>query len=460
MNSGTTNPSTSSPPKSERTFINALPAILGTETIGGVPFGDDMAPLGKPDWLWTTDTLMDGVDFDSGRHSWHAIGQKSMAVNLSDCAAMGVRPRVVLVAVVLENRLSMPAATELMRGIADIATRYRCRVTGGDTSSWDHPTVISVTVAARPEPRHKPILRSGGQPGDRIFVSGKVGGSILGRHMTARPRVGLGLRLNRAFPPTCMIDISDGLACDLWHICEASGCGAELSETDLQSAVHSDACSLAKETGRTPLDHALHDGEDFELIVCLRGELPDGTPGHHGLIPIGRASCSWLTPPASAVRSTNAAGSTFVTDAGIAIELPDAAATLELGRRLGTQLVGGECLALCGPLGAGKTLLTKGLALGLGVAAGEPVVSPTFVLVREYQGRLRLVHADAYRLASADELRALGLDEQLSPDTVIVVEWADRFPSAIPESAIWVELEYADHARKAMIRNLPAHVGL
>ena len=274
--------------KSESVFINALPAIFDTRASRGVPFGDDMAPLGKPDWLWTADMLMDGVDFESGKHSWHAIGQKAMAANLSDCAAMGVRPRVALVAVALENRLSMADATELMCGIADMATRYRCRVTGGDTNSWDRPTVISISVAARPEPHHKPVLRSGGQAGDRIFVSGRVGGSILGRHLSALPRVGLGLRLNRGFPPSCMIDVSDGLACDLWHICQASGCGAELDEAALQNAIHADAVELAKQTGRSPLDHALHDGEDFELIVGLRGEVPESALDQHKLIEIGR----------------------------------------------------------------------------------------------------------------------------------------------------------------------------
>lgn len=289
LNPITPQPGPSVEPKSERTFIAALPGILGLKPgVGGVQFGDDMASLGKPDWLWTTDMLMDGVDFDAQQHSWHAIGQKALAVNLSDCAAMGVRPRVALVALALQNRLSMAEATELMRGITDIGVRYRCRITGGDTNSWDQPTVISITVAGRPEPYLKPILRSGGRPGDRIFVSGKVGGSILGRHMTTRPRVGLGLRLNRGFPPTCMIDISDGLACDLWHICQASGCGAELDETALTGAIHPDAFTLAQTTGRAPLEHALHDGEDFELIVGLRGTLSESTLKPHRLIEIGR----------------------------------------------------------------------------------------------------------------------------------------------------------------------------
>jgi thiamine-monophosphate kinase len=85
-----------------------------------------------------------------------------------------------------------------------------------------------------------------------------------------------------------MIDISDGLACDLWHICEASGCGAELDEAALQDAIHPDAITLATQTGRTALDHALHDGEDFELIVGLRGEISASVLKPHRLIEIGR----------------------------------------------------------------------------------------------------------------------------------------------------------------------------
>jgi tRNA threonylcarbamoyladenosine biosynthesis protein TsaE len=142
------------------------------------------------------------------------------------------------------------------------------------------------------------------------------------------------------------------------------------------------------------------------------------------------------------------------------IVLPDPDSTFEFGRTIGSQLRGGEFLALCGPLGAGKTHFVKGLALGLGIAASEVVVSPTFVLVREYQGRLRLLHADAYRLGSADELVALGLDEQLTPDTVLAVEWADRFASAVPDGALWIEFAYQGDGRTATTRNLPSHIRL
>lgn len=118
--------------------------------------------------------------------------------------------------------------------------------------------------------------------------------------------------------------------------------------------------------------------------------------------------------------------------------------TRRIGRALGAVLKGGEFVALEGPLGAGKTQFVKGLATGLGVPEDEPVVSPTFVLVREYVGRLKLYHFDAYRLSGAAELLALGLEEMAAdPQAVLAIEWADRTPAAIPGQACRVELTHA-----------------
>lgn len=123
--------------------------------------------------------------------------------------------------------------------------------------------------------------------------------------------------------------------------------------------------------------------------------------------------------------------------------------TVNLGRAIGETLRGGELVELCGPLGAGKTQLAKGLALGLGVPDDEPVVSPTFVLVREYQGRLVFCHCDAYRLTSTEELLALGIEEMLDgPDTVIAIEWADRFPDALAAETLHVDLDYAQETAR------------
>jgi tRNA threonylcarbamoyladenosine biosynthesis protein TsaE len=117
--------------------------------------------------------------------------------------------------------------------------------------------------------------------------------------------------------------------------------------------------------------------------------------------------------------------------------------TAALGRLIGATLPPGTLLALEGPLGAGKTHFVKGVALGLGVPREEPVVSPTFVLVREYEGDATLYHIDAYRLGDAEELRDLGLDEMLAdPRGVVALEWADRTPEALPESTIRLAFEH------------------
>jgi tRNA threonylcarbamoyladenosine biosynthesis protein TsaE len=119
--------------------------------------------------------------------------------------------------------------------------------------------------------------------------------------------------------------------------------------------------------------------------------------------------------------------------------------TIAFGRTLGGLIQGGDFLALSGPLGAGKTQLVKGIAAGLGVPDGEPIVSPTFVLIREYQGRLKLYHIDAYRLQRPAELLALGLEELAAePDAVIALEWADRVAAAVPAGACWIELEHVE----------------
>ncbi|MBL8880399.1 MAG: tRNA (adenosine(37)-N6)-threonylcarbamoyltransferase complex ATPase subunit type 1 TsaE [Phycisphaerales bacterium] len=126
-------------------------------------------------------------------------------------------------------------------------------------------------------------------------------------------------------------------------------------------------------------------------------------------------------------------------------------ATLRLGSAVGEMLRGGECVALSGQLGAGKTTFVKGVATGLGVPPGEPVVSPTFVLVREYAGRLHMYHIDAYRLSGVDEVATIGLDEMLNDAAgVTLVEWAERIEAALP-SRLWrVRFEHIDFDRRAI----------
>jgi thiamine-monophosphate kinase len=275
-------------PKGEREFIRRLAAQLPAQP-APVGFGDDMAPL-EPradGLLWTTDMLMDGVDFESDKHGWYQIGRKAMAVNLSDCAAAATIPVAALCALSLCDRLSMEDALELFRGVRERGADFECPVTGGDTNSWSHPTVVCITVAARRDPGHPPATRRGAQAGDRIWVTGPVGGSLLGRHLDPTPQIRTALALNRQLGPHAMIDISDGLAIDLWNICEASGCGAALAEAALDDAIHPDALRLARQTGRPPREHALYDGEDFELIAVLPRDVSDESCRGLGLMFLG-----------------------------------------------------------------------------------------------------------------------------------------------------------------------------
>lgn len=131
-------------------------------------------------------------------------------------------------------------------------------------------------------------------------------------------------------------------------------------------------------------------------------------------------------------------------------------ATLKLGRVIGECVAANDVIGLCGPLGAGKTQLAKGLAAGLGVDEQTPVTSPTFVLVREYAGRLRLYHCDVYRLGNAQELLDLGFEEMINEsDAVTVVEWADRVSACMPARTWWVEAEHAGPEARRFSLRLP-----
>ena len=114
--------------------------------------------------------------------------------------------------------------------------------------------------------------------------------------------------------------------------------------------------------------------------------------------------------------------------------------TFALGEALGRSMIGGITICLVGPLGAGKTQLVKGIAAGNSIDDAQHVTSPTFTLVNEYAGRLRLYHLDAYRLSGPDELLALGFDEFMCDDSAVVVEWADRVRQVLPDEALWVEI--------------------
>ncbi len=137
--------------------------------------------------------------------------------------------------------------------------------------------------------------------------------------------------------------------------------------------------------------------------------------------------------------------------------------TIELGRKMGSQLKGGEVIAVCGSLGSGKTHLIKGIAAGAGAGDSRRVSSPTFVIVNEYKGgagRLDIYHIDAYRLGSIAEFEMLGFDDFCYPQSVVLIEWADKIESALGAiDYIRIELFHAGETkRKIHIENAPEYI--
>ena len=134
--------------------------------------------------------------------------------------------------------------------------------------------------------------------------------------------------------------------------------------------------------------------------------------------------------------------------------------TIELGRNLGSQLKGGEVVAVCGPLGSGKTHLIKGIAAGAGAIDHKHINSPTFVIVNEYKGRLDIYHIDAYRLDSVSEFEMLGFDDFCYPESVVLIEWADKVKSALRTlDYILIELEHTGETKRAIhFKNTPQYI--
>jgi len=240
-----------------------------------VPAGDDAAVLRPPARRRTVvavDMLMEGVDFILGPDCPpQAVGHKALAVNLSDLAAMAARPEAAVVAVSLPRRGGDALARGLHEGIADLAARHGVALAGGDTNAWDGPLVVSVTAIGSVPPGAA-WRRDGARPGDLIVVTGGCGGSLLGRHLAVEPRVCEALWIAERFAVHAAIDVSDGLSLDLARMMAASGAAAVLDLAAIP--IHPDADRMAARPGdgRTPLDHALADGEDFELLLALPAE--------------------------------------------------------------------------------------------------------------------------------------------------------------------------------------------
>jgi len=262
-------------------FLNWLNAQHRPAANIVVPPGDDLAAISWPAGellLVGVDQVLDGVHFDSAIHTPRQIGRKVMNRNLSDCAAMACLPAAAVTTAALPKGVGLDYAKDLYLGLRDAADPFDFPIIGGDTASWNGRLVLTVTILGR-SAGITPITRSGAKVGDDIYVTGPLGGSILGRNMIFEPRVKLGRELAATGNVHAMIDISDGLSRDLEHICQLSQVGAEIDAVSIP--IHGDAHKM--NDNLSPLDHALNDGEDHELLFA--GQLKALPPG---VVRIGR----------------------------------------------------------------------------------------------------------------------------------------------------------------------------
>jgi thiamine-monophosphate kinase len=273
----------------ETDFVRRLLPTLPRDRRLEVPAGDDAAvlrPPGNRRTVVTVDMLTEGVDFlfdgvlAQGEPTRgfpppataEQVGRKAVAVSLSDLAAMAARPEAIVVAVALPRKGGRTIADEIAQGVAAMAAAYDVAIAGGDTNAWDGPLVVSVTAIGSVSSGHA-WRRDTAQPGDLLVVTGPLGGSLLGRHLAVTPRCLEAEKIAAQFAVHAAIDVSDGLALDCTRLLTASGVGGVL---DLPAIpIHPDAIGLhdlRPADAHSPLEHALGDGEDFELLLAMPAE--------------------------------------------------------------------------------------------------------------------------------------------------------------------------------------------
>ena len=233
--------------------------------------------------ILTCDWFLEGTHFLRTKHPPESVGWKCLARALSDIAAMGGSPRCFLLSLALPQPYTGGWLDRFFNGLCRAAKRFGCRLAGGDTTRRDE-ILINVTVIGEVR-RGQALLRSGAQPGDIIYVSGRLGEADLGlhllrhskhavksgdpwlrKHLYPKPRFALGSWLAEKRIASAMMDISDGLSSDLPRLCAASGVGARVEQLRIPCVRHGKA---ALSLGLDPLELALHGGDDYELLFTV-----------------------------------------------------------------------------------------------------------------------------------------------------------------------------------------------
>ena len=237
----------------------------------------------------TTDAVVEGVHFDRSFVSAADVGHRTLAVNLSDLAAMGATPRAAVLSLVLPGTLAVAVLDEMIEGLLALAARHGVALVGGNVTRTTGPLVLGLTAVGAVR-RRRVLTRGGGRPGDELWVTGAVGAAAAGldalrqgpapdpvsdpelddcmaRYRRPEPRVRIGALLGRNRVARAGIDLSDGLADGLRQLAHASGLGAEVDATAIP--VHPGARRWFAGAGSDPVEAALGGGDDYELLIAV-----------------------------------------------------------------------------------------------------------------------------------------------------------------------------------------------
>jgi len=253
-------------------LIARLTRNLPTAECVRVGPGDDCAVLdlglASEFVLFKTDAVVEGVHFTASTPP-AKIGRKALGRCLSDIAAMAGRPACALVTLALPRQFDAAFIEAIYDGLNTLAQNHAVAIAGGETTTNPDRILVSIAMLGLVA-KDRCVLRAGAQPGDAIFVTGELGGSLAGKHLDFEPRLNEARWLAGNFPVHCMIDISDGLAGDLPHLLAANALGAELlaRAIPVSAAARRAAATLG---AKPPLLAALTDGEDFELLFTVAG---------------------------------------------------------------------------------------------------------------------------------------------------------------------------------------------
>ena len=285
-------------PLSEKKLIEQIRRMAGARRSQSVRtgIGDDCAVLRLPpgqDLLVTTDFTLEKVHF---RRDWHRpelVGQRCLTRGLSDIAAMGGKPQAAFLSLAVPGNLPRKWVDRFLKGLLDLAEESKLPLAGGDTAeSAGGGGIQADIVVVGSVPKGRAVLRSGAKPGERIYVTGELGGSAAAlarlaaskrvgaeylrgsyRHYRPQARVSVGQRLRQRGVASAMIDLSDGLSTDLEHICQESHVGAEIEAAAIPRA------QVGAGKKQVALEFALHGGDDYELLFTSAADVPSEVAG-------------------------------------------------------------------------------------------------------------------------------------------------------------------------------------